>query len=223
MSQPPFKWAKSCVDADQEPIEGSPTVSTYVVLPDAQVRETTTTTTTVVLCGPTAKVREVVGAPTLAGASSTFLETAGAIRDYADRNAPPDICVIVTPLPDGPAVPLIRMLRTRGWQRIVVLSGKADARAIHSTVSAGVRSVIVHRIPDAPTTPTPPPGGVILSEREREVLRMVADGQTNRVVGEHLGLSALTVKSHLARIARKLGCGDRAEMVATAIRNGYIA
>jgi DNA-binding CsgD family transcriptional regulator len=51
---------------------------------------------------------------------------------------------------------------------------------------------------------------------------MVADGQTNRIVGEHLGVSALTVKSHLARIARKLGSGDRAEMVAKAIRCGYI-
>lgn len=61
-----------------------------------------------------------------------------------------------------------------------------------------------------------------LSDRELEVLRMVADGQTNRRVGERLGLSALTVKSHLARIARKLGSGDRAQLVATAIRSGYI-
>jgi DNA-binding CsgD family transcriptional regulator len=51
---------------------------------------------------------------------------------------------------------------------------------------------------------------------------MVADGKSNRQVGEQLGLSALTIKSHLARIARKLGSGDRAHLVATAIRNGYI-
>ncbi|MEI2784626.1 MAG: LuxR C-terminal-related transcriptional regulator [Candidatus Nanopelagicales bacterium] len=70
---------------------------------------------------------------------------------------------------------------------------------------------------------TQPRSAGLLSERELEVLRMVADGQTNRAVGEHLGLSSLTVKSHLARIARKMGCGDRAEMVATSIRNGYIA
>ena len=42
------------------------------------------------------------------------------------------------------------------------------------------------------------------------------------VVGEQLGLSALTVKSHLARIARKLGTGDRAEMVAMAMRAGVV-
>ncbi len=61
-----------------------------------------------------------------------------------------------------------------------------------------------------------------LSGREIEVLRLVADGQSNKQIGEQLGLSALTVKSHLARIARKLGTGDRAEMVAMAMRAGVI-
>jgi DNA-binding CsgD family transcriptional regulator len=54
------------------------------------------------------------------------------------------------------------------------------------------------------------------------VLRLVADGQSNKQIGDELGLSALTVKSHLARIARKLGTGDRAEMVALAMRAGVI-
>ena len=61
-----------------------------------------------------------------------------------------------------------------------------------------------------------------LSAREVEVLQLVADGQSNKEIGEALGLSALTVKSHLARIARKLGTGDRAEMVALAMRAGVI-
>lgn len=205
--------------------EGSRTVSSYVVVPETGQRETvrTTTTTTAVVCGSANKVRGLTGSSALAGSRTTMLTSAAAIREYADRNAPADLCVIVTPLPDGPAVPLIRMLRTRGWQKVVVLSGKADARAIHATVGAGVRSVIVHQQAEPTPSATQPRAAGILSERELEVLRMVADGQTNRTVGEHLGLSALTVKSHLARIARKLGCGDRAEMVAHAIRNGYIA
>ena len=58
--------------------------------------------------------------------------------------------------------------------------------------------------------------------REVEVIRLVADGQSNKQIGDALGLSALTVKSHLARIARKLGTGDRAEMVALAMRAGVI-
>jgi DNA-binding NarL/FixJ family response regulator len=51
----------------------------------------------------------------------------------------------------------------------------------------------------------------------------VAAGRSNRDIGAELNLSALTVKSHLARIARKLGTGDRAEMVAVALRAGVIS
>ena len=61
-----------------------------------------------------------------------------------------------------------------------------------------------------------------LSAREIEVLGLVACGRSNRDIGAELHLSALTVKSHLARIARKLGTGDRAEMVAVALRAGVI-
>ena len=61
-----------------------------------------------------------------------------------------------------------------------------------------------------------------LSDREVQVLQLVADGQSNKEVGNALGLSALTVKSHLARISRKLLTGDRAEMVAMAMRQGRV-
>jgi DNA-binding NarL/FixJ family response regulator len=67
-----------------------------------------------------------------------------------------------------------------------------------------------------------PAGMRNLSDREIEVLRLVADGRSNKAIGETMGLSALTVKSHLARIARKLGTGDRAGMVAVAMRTGII-
>ena len=50
----------------------------------------------------------------------------------------------------------------------------------------------------------------------------MSPSESNKQIGEQLGLSALTVKSHLARIARKLGTGDRAEMVAMAMRAGVI-
>jgi DNA-binding NarL/FixJ family response regulator len=193
-----------------------------VVLQDATRTEATTAVATAVLCGSPDLLNDCHPTTALAGTSVTVLSTAAQIRGYADRHTPPEVCVIVTPLPDGPALPMIRMLRARGWHRIVVLSGKADARAIHATLVSGVRSVIVRKQPESASAPAPPPGTAALSERELEVLRMVADGQTNRLVGEHLGVSALTVKSHLARIARKLGSGDRAEMVATAIRSGYI-
>jgi DNA-binding CsgD family transcriptional regulator len=61
-----------------------------------------------------------------------------------------------------------------------------------------------------------------LSAREVEVLQLVADGQSNKEIGEALSLSALTIKCHLSRIGRKLGTGDRAQMVALAMRAGVI-
>jgi DNA-binding CsgD family transcriptional regulator len=64
--------------------------------------------------------------------------------------------------------------------------------------------------------------GEHLSAREIEVLQHVANGRSNKEIGVSLGLSALTVKSHLARIARKLGTGDRAELVMLALRAGVI-
>lgn len=78
--------------------------------------------------------------------------------------------------------------------------------------------------PEQPASEQPAPDvpGYGLSQREIDVLQLVADGHSNRAVGEALGLSALTVKSHLARIARKLGTGDRAEMVIIALRAGLI-
>jgi two-component system, NarL family, nitrate/nitrite response regulator NarL len=82
-------------------------------------------------------------------------------------------------------------------------------------------------LPAAPAShDVPAPAGRELPEltaRELGVLELVAAGRTNRRIGEELGLSALTVKSHLARISRKLGTGDRAELVAIVIRAGRIA
>ena len=76
-------------------------------------------------------------------------------------------------------------------------------------------------MPTPPTRPAPAPPEE-LSTREVEVLQAVADGNTNNEIGQLLGLSGLTVKSHLARIGRKLGSGDRAEMVALVMRAGLV-
>ena len=61
-----------------------------------------------------------------------------------------------------------------------------------------------------------------LSDRELMVIRLVAEGRSNKWIGQQLGLSVLTVKSHLARISRKFGTGDRAHIVAKAMRAGTI-
>lgn len=64
--------------------------------------------------------------------------------------------------------------------------------------------------------------GVPLTAREIQVVQLVARGMTNPEIGAELGLSPATVKQHMARIAVKLGTGDRAGIVGTAIRRGLL-
>lgn len=62
------------------------------------------------------------------------------------------------------------------------------------------------------------PAGPLLSEREREVLRLVAAGLSAPEVGRQLKVSPTTVKTHLQRVYEKLGVSDRAAAVAEAMR-----
>ena len=66
-------------------------------------------------------------------------------------------------------------------------------------------------------------GGDPLTEREVEVLRRIAEGDRNRDIGEHLGISEDTVKVHVKRIMDKLGAKDRTQAVAIGIRRGVIS
>ena len=59
-----------------------------------------------------------------------------------------------------------------------------------------------------------------LTYREREVLRLVADGHTDRMVAETLVISPRTVNRHLSNIFNKLGVPGRTAAVALAIRQG---
>lgn len=61
-----------------------------------------------------------------------------------------------------------------------------------------------------------------LTEREHEVLTLVADGHSNRQVAESLGISEHTVKFHLASIFGKLGASTRTEAVHRGLRHGVI-
>jgi DNA-binding NarL/FixJ family response regulator len=61
-----------------------------------------------------------------------------------------------------------------------------------------------------------------LTERELEVLKMVASGTSNKVIASQLVLAEPTVKSHLKNIFQKLGANDRKHAVTIAIRRGYI-
>jgi pSer/pThr/pTyr-binding forkhead associated (FHA) protein len=62
----------------------------------------------------------------------------------------------------------------------------------------------------------------ILSERERQVFELIVLGHTQREIGERLDISTKTIETHRARIADKLKCRTRAEMVAYAISAGLL-
>ncbi|HUW88876.1 MAG TPA: response regulator transcription factor [Candidatus Paceibacterota bacterium] len=61
-----------------------------------------------------------------------------------------------------------------------------------------------------------------LSEREIQILRMVATGTTNKSISNELFLSVRTVEAHIHKIFQKLGVSTRTEAVTTAIRKGLI-
>ena len=61
-----------------------------------------------------------------------------------------------------------------------------------------------------------------LTDREREILTLVARGLNNDQIGERLFISPATVKTHLARIMAKLDAHDRAQLVVRAYESGLV-
>ncbi len=164
----------------------------------------------------------------------TEVGTAAEARAVTRQGAAGDLCLVDLDLAEG-GLGLLRELRAAGWRRVLVLASTGNAGIVRAAFAAGAQGLLFTGDRDTaadgvvPGLVTPAPVSpslravADLSGREIEVIRLVADGQSNKEVGEALGLSALTVKSHLARVARKLGTGDRAEMVALALRAGVIS
>ena len=80
----------------------------------------------------------------------------------------------------------------------------------------------VHRLRDALAAQERERGPSPLSERERDILRLVAQGKLDREIADELHLSRKTVESHLQNIYRKLGARNRAAAVAIAVSEGWI-
>ena len=93
---------------------------------------------------------------------------------------------------------------------------------------AGVRSVAAGEVALSPSiaaqlvTRMREPARAALTPRETEVLRLVAEGLSNRQIGERLFLGEATVKTHLLRTFDKLGVSDRTRAVTLAMERGLL-
>jgi DNA-binding NarL/FixJ family response regulator len=99
------------------------------------------------------------------------------------------------------------------------------------TVAAGegllapsvTRRLIAHFAGQARTPARTPPGLAELTEREREVLSLVAEGLSNAELAQTLHVSLPTAKTHVSRILTKLGARDRVQLVILAYQSGLAA
>jgi DNA-binding NarL/FixJ family response regulator len=72
-------------------------------------------------------------------------------------------------------------------------------------------------------TGSPAPGLDDLTEREREILVVVASGASNDEIGDRLSISPTTVKTHVSRVMGKLDARDRAQLVVMAYESGLVS
>jgi two-component system, NarL family, response regulator NreC len=157
------------------------------------------------------------------------------------RGHHPDVLVLDLNMPGESSIDAIPKLRDEFPDtQIVVLTMQNEPAYARSALSAGVLGYVLKESADAELVeairaavagerylnprlgakvaaepPPGPPDG--LSERELEILRLIALGYTNSQVAEELFLSVRTVETHRAHIQQKLGLSDRAELVRYAL------
>ena len=108
-----------------------------------------------------------------------------------------------------------------------VLSRDATPEEIQSAIQAVHAGLVViapgwldHVLPEM--RPATEALAEALSDRELEVLNLIAEGQSNKLIAVALGISEHTVKTHVASILAKLGAASRTEAVSQAIRRGLV-
>jgi two-component system response regulator NreC len=121
--------------------------------------------------------------------------------------------------------------------RVIVLMAKDDERFVRHALHAGAVACILDDLPGedlidavrrvaaqrtAPAQPEPGPPPDDLTEREFDVLRLLALGHTNPEIAAQLNLSVRTVEAHRAHLQRKLGRPSRAELVRYALDRGLL-
>ncbi len=103
------------------------------------------------------------------------------------------------------------------------LTGGVRAVAAGETLLApAITRRLIEGFCNGPAPGTPGPGGGGLSERELDVVRLVAQGRSNAEIAARLYLSEATVKSHIVRILAKLSLRDRVQVAVYAYEHGIV-
>jgi len=160
----------------------------------------------------------------------------------------PDVLLLDLRLPDLPAATICTRVKERQPDlAIVILTAHPEEMAVRGCLKAGAsaclfkdtneqqllsalmqvvhgRAVIDPRIAGAmlPRRASGGRGEGSLTDRERDVLLMIARGLTTQEIGEQLGLSPNTVKSHSRALFTKLGAHNRVQALAVAQERGLI-
>jgi DNA-binding NarL/FixJ family response regulator len=131
-----------------------------------------------------------------------------------------------------PGVPLLALVGRPERARELVRGGaqgalKRDASGERLTAASLAVAAGLYAFDPETFAPFVTPGGVNpdtgpLTAREREVLELVANGLSNRLIGKALGVSEHTVKFHVGSLLEKLGADTRADAVARAARRGLL-
>ena len=178
------------------------------------------------------------------------IEVVGSAEDGSEglrliERTDPDIVLMDLRMPGTGGTEAIRRLRSRDRERprVLVLTTYDTDRDIRGALEAGAdgyllkdarRDDVLRAVHDlAAGRPVLAAAALAvlasgrdprreLSGREVEVLRLVADGCTNRAVGSRLGIGEATVKTHLGHVYEKLGVTDRASAVRTAWELGLV-
>ncbi|MCA1644870.1 MAG: response regulator transcription factor [Chloroflexi bacterium] len=138
------------------------------------------------------------------------------------REQQPDtrIIILTSFLDDERVVPAIRAGATSYLLKDVAAQDLARAIRGARAGQAQLHPEVARRLMQQVTSPRKPDAGAQLTEREREVLRLLADGRSNKEIARLLVVSERTVKGHVSNILGKLGLQDRTQAALFAVRNG---
>jgi DNA-binding NarL/FixJ family response regulator len=103
-----------------------------------------------------------------------------------------------------------------------IVNAVRNANSGSSTLSPTIAGAVVRRVREQSATNQQPEDLLALSEREKEILRLVALGRDNTEIAQELYLSPSTVKNHVSSILEKLGVDSRVQAAVRAARAGIV-